>query len=276
MALTMMTSQSAARLPASRPPARRPGAHRAARPWTSRPAIGHAMAAPPRASVPDEVIWVYAITDSLRPGQLDGVTGVGREPVRAVTAAGLNAVVGSVDARSFGEQALASLLGGLDNIARVGRAHHRVIERAAAGGPVLPLRLATLHPDDTTVRALLGSRRGEFAELLEKFRHRVEWGVQIYARPGDPEAVAGAEAAADLIDVALSDVAVSARRQPAEDPQFADRGEWMALNAAYLLDADRAAGFTAVLHGLTSRQAGMRAELNGPWPPYSFVDGLEA
>ena len=234
------------------------------------------MVPPPRDAVPDEVIWVYAITDGLRRGQLDGMTGVGREPVRAVTAAGLTAVVGSVDARSFGEQALASLLGGLDNIERVGRAHHRVIERAAADGPVLPLRLATLHPDDTTVRALLGSRRGEFTELLEKFRHRVEWGVQIYARPGDQDAVAEAEGAADLIDVALSDVAVSARRQPAEDPQFADRGEWMALNAAYLLDADRTAGLTAVLHGLTARQAGMRAELNGPWPPYSFVDGLEA
>ncbi len=274
MALTMMTSQSAARLPARRPPARRPGAHRAARPWSSRTAAGHAR--PSLDSLPDEVIWVYAITDGLRPGQLDGMTGVGREPVRAVTAAGLTAVVGSVDARSFGEQALASLLGGLDNIERVGRAHHRVIERAAAGGPVLPLRLATLHPDDTTVRALLGSRRGEFTELLEKFRNRVEWGVQIYARPGDPEAVTEAEAAADLIDVALSDVAESARRQPAEDPHFADRGEWMALNAAYLLDPGRAAGFTAVLHGLTARQAGMRAELNGPWPPYSFVDALEA
>ena len=276
MALTLMTTRSAARQPASRPLARRPGAHRAARPWASRPAVGHVMIPPPRGPVPDEVIWVYAIAGGLRPGQLDGVTGVGREPVRAVTAAGLTAVVGSVDARSFGEQALASLLGGLDNIERVGRAHHRVIERAAAGGPVLPLRLATLHPDDSTVRALLDRRRGEFTELLDKFRNRVEWGVQIYARPGELGAVAGAEAAADLIDVALSDVAVSARRQPAEDPQFADRGEWMALNAAYLLDADRAAGFTAVLHGLTARQAAMRAELNGPWPPYSFVDGLEA
>jgi len=271
MALTQMTSHGAAGRPAASRPSARPG-----RPWAGRPAAGRAAAPPSGAAAPDEVIWVYAITDEVWPGYLRGVTGVGGEPVRAVTGAGLTAVVGSVDARSFGEQALASLLGGLDNIERVGRAHHRVIERAAAGGPVLPLRLATLHPDDTTVRALLGRRRGEFCELLEKFRDRVEWGVQVYAQAADPAAVAGVELAADLVDVALADLAVSARRQPGEDPRFADRGEWMVLNAAYLLDGDRAAGFTAVLHGLTARHPGLRAELNGPWPPYSFVDGLEA
>ncbi len=265
MALTLMTSHGPA--------------HRAPR-YGAAPALQATV--PPPAAPPDEVIWVYAITDRRLRGDLPGLTGVGGEPVRTVAAAGLSAVVGSVNARSFGEQALASLLGGIEAIARVGRAHHRVIERAAAAGPVLPLRLATLHPDDSTVRALLASRCGEFCELLEKFRHRVEWGVQLYGRRGgpdtaaDPETVAEVESAADLIDVALRDVAVAARRQPGEDPQFADRGEWLALNAAYLLDADRAAAFSATAHGLTARHPGMRAELNGPWPPYSFVDGLEA
>ena len=265
MALTLMTSHGPARRAAS---------------YGALPTLQATV--PPPAAAPDEVVWVYAITDARLPGQLPGLTGVGGEPVRAVTAAGLSAVVGSVDARSFGEQALGRLLGGIEAIARVGRAHHRVIERAAAAGPVLPLRLATLHPDDSTVRALLASRCAEFGDLLEKFRHRVEWGVRLYGRPPgpdpvrDPETVAEVESAADLIDVALSDIAVAARRQPGEDPQFADRGEWLALSAAYLLDADHTAGFTATACGLTARHPGLRVELNGPWPPYSFVDGLEA
>ena len=186
-------------------------------------------------------------------------------------------MVGTVAAQAFGEQALGRLLGGLDNIERVGRAHHRVIAgTAAGGGPVLPLRLATVHPDDETVRALLAWRRDEFAGMLDRFRDMVEWGVRIYSPAGSADAVQRAEDAADVIDAALSDFAVDSRRQPAEDPRFTERAEWLVLNSAYLLRADMTAEFTAVTHTLTGAGAGMRAEVNGPWPPYSFVDGLEA
>jgi hypothetical protein len=97
------------------------------------------------------VVWVYAITDSPVPDLLSGLTGVGGEHVRAVTEAGLSAVVGSVDAGTFGEQARADLMSDLPSIERLGRAHHQVIACVAAGGPVLPLRLATIYPDDQTV-----------------------------------------------------------------------------------------------------------------------------
>ncbi len=226
---------------------------------------------------PDTVVWVYAITDQLGPGRLAGLTGVGGEVVRPVSEAGLTAVVGTVAAAAFGEQALSSLLGGLDNIERVGRAHHRVIAgTAAGGGPVLPLRLATVHPDDETVRALLAWRRDEFAGLLDRFRNTVEWGVQIYGPAGPADAVEQAEDVADAIDAALSDFAVDSRRQPAEDPRLTERAEWLVLNGAYLLHADMATEFAAVAHTLTGAGVGMRAEVNGPWPPYTFVDGLEA
>ena len=95
-------------------------------------------------------------------------------------------------------------------------------------------------------------------------------------RPARPDAVERAEDVADAIDAALSDFAVDSRRQPAEDPRFTERAEWLVLNSAYLLRADMAAEFTAVAHTLTGAGVGMRAEVNGPWPPYSFVDGLEA
>jgi hypothetical protein len=220
------------------------------------------------------VVWVYAITDDLGPRQFTGLAGVGGERVRTVAEAGLTAVVGSVEARAFGEDALASLLGGLDNIERVGRAHHQVIARAAAGGgPVLPLRLATVYPDDVTVRALLARRRGEFAGLLARFRDTVEWGVQIYG-PADEQD--GADSLADTIDWVLADIADTSQRQPAVDPRFVRGPEQMILNAAYLLRGDRATEFVAAAHALAGARAGVRAELNGPWPPYSFVDQLDA
>ena len=95
-----------------RPAATRPGSQRAGRP------VGPAG---------DQVIWVYAITDALSPRQLDGLTGVGGEPVRSVTEAGLSAVVGSVDAAAFGEHALASTLGNKSHAARLLRTNYTTL-----------------------------------------------------------------------------------------------------------------------------------------------------
>jgi hypothetical protein len=259
------------------------------------------------------VVWVYAITDDLKPGQLAGLTGVAGESVRAVTEAGLTAVVGSVDARAFGEEARTSLLSDLASIERLGRAHHQVIACVAAEGPVLPLRLATVYPGDQTVRELLGQDSAEFAVMLESFRGTEEWGVKVYLGTGEEprdgataledavtapqDVLAGLEealaatvgepgggpaepapdrgdaaACAEVIDRALSGIAVAARRQPAADPRFDGPEKWLVLNAAYLLDSDRAGEFAAVARALARAHDGVRADLTGPWPPYSFAD----
>jgi hypothetical protein len=140
------------------------------------------------------VVWVYAITDSPAPDLLSGLTGVGGEQVRAVTEAGLTAVVGSVDAGTFGEQARADLMSDLPSIERLGRAHHQVIACVAAGGPVLPLRLATIYPDDQTVRTLLGRSSAEFAVILDSLRGTEEWGVKVYAGAEDAASPQAAQA----------------------------------------------------------------------------------
>jgi gas vesicle protein GvpL/GvpF len=81
-----------------------------------------------------------------------------------------------------------------------------------------------------------------------------------------------AEACASVIDRALSGIAVAARRQEAADPRFDGPDRWLVLNAAYLLNSDRAAEFAAVARALTRTHEGLRADLTGPWPPYSFAD----
>lgn len=264
-----------------------------------------------------QVVWVYAITDGLKPDLLAGLTGVGGEKARAVSEAGLTAVVGSVDAAEFGEQARPRLLSDLASIERLGRAHHQVIACVAADGPVLPLRLATVYPDDQTVRALLARSSAEFQVMLESFRGTEEWGVKVYvgmaemdsllgrpAVPGQPSGnpldgtvsqpgpapwpagwVAGtglaqpepaldgdAEACAAMIDRALSGIAVATRRHPAADPRIDGNEKFLVLNAAYLLNSERASEFAAVARALARVNQGVRADLTGPWPPYSFAD----
>src|SRR6266702_2342590 len=251
-----------------RPRPRRSQMHQAvtARSNRVRRALSHRLA---RQHVPaGHVVWVYAITDGLAPDLLAGLTGVGGEQVRAVTEAGLTAVVGSVDERAFGERARAGLMSDLPSIERLGRAHHQVIACVAADGPVLPLRLATVYPDDQTVRTLLGRSSAEFAVILDSLRGTEEWGVKVYAGTED----AAAPPSAEMIDRALTGIAIASRHHAAQDPHLDGGGKCLVLNAAYLVLSDRAGEFTAVARALTRTHQGMGAGLTGPWPPYSFAD----
>jgi hypothetical protein len=69
------------------------------------------------------VVWVYAVTAEVGTDELSGVTGVAGEPVRAVTDAGLSAVVGTVGDIGHGDKPLTRLLVGLTAIETAGRAH---------------------------------------------------------------------------------------------------------------------------------------------------------
>jgi hypothetical protein len=259
------------------------------------PATGHGPV--PMEAGASRVVWVYAVVARLDPGRLSGLTGVGGEPVRAVAEAGLNAVVGSVDAAAFGGGSLTNLLTDLANIETIGREHHQVVASVASDGAVVPLRLATVYPDDQTVRMLLAEHRSHLAELLQSFSGTQEWGVKVYteltadASPDDPCAASSgerdglpgreprwqkAEACAEEIDRALRGIAIAARRHPVSYLRFEDTDGLMVLNGVYLLDAGRAAEFAGIAQNLVEAHAALGAQVTGPWPPYSFVDRQDA
>jgi hypothetical protein len=246
-------------------------------------------------AAPDKVVWVYAVTAHLDPDQLWHVTGVDGEPVRAVAEADLSAVVGSVDATAFGEDS--RLLADVAVIESIGRAHHEVVASVAADSPVVPLRLATVYPDDMTVRSLLVEHRSSLTQLLRSFSGTQEWGVKVYLElpadrgDGEPGAASSGEQdelpgqeprwqhveeCADEIDRVLSGLAVAARRHATPYLRFGGIDGWMVLNGVYLLDNDRAAEFTATARDLIAQHSALRGQVTGPWPPYSFADRRDA
>ncbi|HEY2578021.1 MAG TPA: GvpL/GvpF family gas vesicle protein [Streptosporangiaceae bacterium] len=256
----------------------------------------------------EHVIWVYAIISVLEPGLLDGLTGIGGEQVRVVTEHDVGAVIGSVDARMFGEEALQQSLAQPGELEAVARAHHHIVETVAAAQAAIPARLATVYRDETGVRDLLAERGDEFAGTLRWLSSRLELGVKVWADPSllagegtaeqvditpDGGAAAGAgtlylrqrrahltarEAGhqhatrlSDEIHAMLAGLAVSACLHAAQDPRSGDDHSQMVLNGAYLVDSARAEEFSAA--AVASGQEGARVEVTGPWPPYSFADG---
>jgi Gas vesicle synthesis protein GvpL/GvpF len=244
----------------------------------------------------DAVVYLYAVTDAgaVEPAVDAGVDGA---PVRRLVVGGLAAVVSSVDAVRFSEEALRRSLEDLPWLEATARAHHAVVDAAAEAGPVAPVRLATVYLDDDRVRGLLTDRAAAFAAALDRVRGRVEWGVKGFAAPSgapvEPEPAPGAGpgasylarrlaernraargqeealAAAEAAHRDLAATALASRRYPPQDPRLTGRREAMVLNAAYLVDTDGAAALRQVVEQHTAGT--VRLELTGPWAPYSFA-----
>jgi Gas vesicle synthesis protein GvpL/GvpF len=253
--------------------------------------------------VPDEGVYVYAIS---RGGVEHPPRGVGDAPVRAVEQGGLVALVSTVGLADFGEEGLRNHLEDLAWLEATARAHHTVIDTAAAAAPTLPLRLATVYRSEKRVREVLEERGGEFAGALDRIAGRTEWGVKGHAdltefatgaaagqdaagaspgttylrrrqaeRHDEEHARRAAAACAERIDAELGGIATARRLHPPQDPQLSGHGGVMILNASYLVDDESAEEFRTAVARLAERHPGIGLELTGPWAPYSFATGEE-
>jgi hypothetical protein len=252
------------------------------------------------------VTYVYCVTDAGL--GLSGGTGVAGAGVELVSASGLTAVVSQVPHAEFGEEALRRNLNDLQWLEAAARAHQQVIDEAAVTATIVPLRLCTIYTDAERVRAMLTEQRERFTEALDLLRGKSEWGVKVYGDLGALETAArerlgvdganGAEGGAYFARKQAEREARESARQLAREcveeaharfvewaadavvnrPQNRDlagyEGE-MLLNAAYLMEDERAEEFAALVRELQERyrDGGLRFDLTGPWPPYNFVPG---
>jgi hypothetical protein len=254
-----------------------------------------------RAEPADRGFYVYGIVGTERP-ELTGVTGVdGRSAVFMHDEDGLGAIVSEVPLAEFGEDALRRNLEELSWVAEKVRAHEEVLERAAREAPVLPLRFGTIYRSLDGLRELLTQERGQLATTLERLRGKREWGVTSVVdrerlsqavHATDPRATELAEAAegkpagtaylgrkrlerhlgarADELAARLTE---TAHERLAAVADRAVREGSTQLKGAYLVEEDRNNEFRRVLEevGREYEPFGIRFELTGPWPPYSFV-----
>lgn len=249
--------------------------------------------------------WVYAIAERIDLTPLAAIRGVGGNQVRVIAAAGLTAVAEDVPLAEFGEKALHRNLEDLNWLEAAARAHHAVIDAVAGQGPLVPMRLAAVYSSDAAIAAMLHDRGAYFRSVLGRIRGRMEWGVKAYsgrqpeggdtavaaAVPSRPGAGAGAAylrrrrdqltaqkdarretlASAEMVHAELSRYAAATRLHPPQAPQLTGSKAPMLLNAAYLLDSTRQDEFAAAVAALAGQHPGLRLELTGPWPPYSFA-----
>lgn len=247
--------------------------------------------------------YVYGVAREADPATLAALSGVAGSRVRAVPHGALAALVSTVDLTEFGEPGLRRNLEHLGWLEATARAHHAVLDAVAAGGPVVPLRLATIYRSDDGVRALLAERGATFEAALNRVQGRTEWGLKAYldAGPdagahsapavehtgtgtpgtaylrrrrahlqGDAQLRRTAAQGAEAIHLAVSAAAEASRHYPCQDSRLTGDRREMVLNASYLLSGTDRDPLERAL-----ARAGrwpLRVEWTGPWVPYSFVE----
>ncbi|MER7840045.1 GvpL/GvpF family gas vesicle protein [Streptomyces sp. NPDC096040] len=235
--------------------------------------------------------YVYGITAAGHPSLPEGMGGVGdpARPVRVLTQGPLAALVSEAPE-------------GLRPKRKDLLAHQQVLAEAGGGGCVLPMRFGSVAPDDDAVTGVLAERADHYEERLRTLDGKVEYNIKAShveeavlhrVMSENPELRALAEAnrqagggsyesRLQLGEMVVA--AVQAReaedavelRQALEAEAAAvsvgpDSTGWLA-NVSFLVDRDSAENFLAAVERLRKSHPHLDIRINGPLPPYSFVE----
>jgi hypothetical protein len=229
--------------------------------------------------------------------------GIADAKVRTIAFHDLEIVVSDLPTESFGEAAWAEHGEDTSWLTPVASAHHDVLQHLVEQGDVLPLQLPGIYPNDAALIVALESSRAHLGNAWQLLAGRVEWSLQIFptsapAAPEKPAPRSGREylerrrsqqdaresergrreAAVTQTHEALARGANASVVRAPLDAAVTGRDEPMLLNSAYLVERgeeQRFLGLAEELHNHLVATAGMRIEVTGPWPPYSFVGAQE-
>ncbi|MFJ4584248.1 GvpL/GvpF family gas vesicle protein [Streptomyces echinatus] len=181
-------------------------------------------------------------------------------------------------------------------------AHQRVLDEAGAGGVVLPMRFGSTAADDDTVTTVLTERAEHFLERLQALDGTAEYNIKanhdeeavlrlIMAGHDDLRSLADANREAgggtqeqkiqlgemitaavqareatdaELLHQALAPIAEAVSTGPQSTG-------WLA-NLSFLVNHNSAEQFLAAVDEFRTEHRHLELRVNGPLPPYSFVD----
>ncbi|MDT7605217.1 MAG: hypothetical protein QOF61_3214 [Acidobacteriota bacterium] len=232
-------------------------------------------------------------------------------PLEMLAGDELAAVASSVPLSDYDEENLTARLTDAEWIAVRAMRHERVVERFARRAGVVPLRFGTIYLRREGVAGMLAEKQGELRAAVERLRGKEEWSVNVYwdrakllasivelsprlrelskragsVSPGQAylmrkqvDALRADEAREELsratreIERALSEASAASVRLQVSKAEAAERRE-LSAKFAFLVERARFKEFRAAAERLARERAdaGLRLELAGPLPAYSFV-----
>ncbi len=261
---------------------------------------------------PAQCFYLYGIL-RCAPLEMPVLGGIeGRGDVSLVSFRELACAVSPVPLSEYSSEQMEERARQLDWVAPRALGHQQVVQWLWQTAPVVPLKFGTLCSSRDKVCELLQEHYETLLRLLEFFDRREEWGVKIYvqaplpvraverqASRSDEEARLSAGQAyflrkklarvaeedqhgrmselAEQIYGRLLPHAVAGRPSRFLNPSQ-EGGQVPLLNAAFLLGQENLRDFEDAAARLEAdyQDYGVRIELSGPWPPYSFCEELSA
>jgi hypothetical protein len=235
--------------------------------------------------------YVYGITAASHATLPEDLAGVGNPalPVRVLKEGDLAAVVSDAPE-------------GLRPKRRDLLAHQNVLSEVGADGCILPMRFGSVAPDDGTVTGVLAERQEHYKERLRTLDGKVEYNVKAThdeeavlhrVMSDNPQVRAMAEANRQAGGGSYDDrlrlgemVVAAVKVREGEDAAEVQRvlepvadaisvgpesSGWLA-NVSFLVERDAAASFLEAVDQLRKDHPHLEVRLNGPLPPYSFVE----
>ncbi len=211
-------------------------------------------------------LLLYAIKTA---GETVRGRGLGGQPLHSVDAQGLAAIVGPAPG------------GGTEPDEGALWKYEEVQERLMAHHVILPARFGTVLADETAVRALLRDRELELRRALDRVCGSVEFGITTaWHDPDEPREPASGTAyllsrltrdrraceVARLLHP-LSALSRSSRQRVLPRPS-------LPVTASYLVESHRSDEFIEMVAYLDGQLGDVDVVCTGPWPPYSFAQGV--
>jgi hypothetical protein len=208
---------------------------------------------------------------------------ISRDDARAPAAADLQEIC-AAGLRALTEPVDGPLSADLEELVH----YEETVEAVMQRHTILPMRFGSIVEDEQHVRDLLTARAHEFGTALTQLDGAVEFGVQASVVSDPPTAaddlpaagqgesymrarLAERRARRDLQTWLEHALAARVRRASYRVSPVAGPGS---ISAAYLVDRAGQDAFVQRIEQLAQNSGAHTLAWSGPWPPYTFVEGL--
>ncbi len=246
----------------------------------------------------EKALYLYGVSRAARknagkasaPGS-PGIDGVSE--VKAVVCGDFLCWVSHVDQASF-TKAMESNMENLEWLALHSVRHQQVVSEAAAQMPIVPARFGTIFSGEAALLKNVAGRSKALGRVFDRVADADEWGVKVFAeKPSAPTGKPAARSGKEYLQQKAAQIKQHPERADPELQEFAKALEKIASDSApsgkvsgaqpnlvwqatFLVPRGRQKQWEKVLRKFVERWNGLRRiELNGPWPPYSFVSDAD-
>jgi hypothetical protein len=219
-----------------------------------------------------------------------GIDGV--SAVKAIVCGDFVCWVSDVDNAGFAQD-MERNLENLEWLALHSVRHQQVVGEVAAQMSIVPARFGTIFSGEAAlVKNVLG-RSAALKKVFDRVAGAEEWGVKVFAEKKAPAKPLSARSGKEYLQQKAAQSKQRPERHDPELQEFATALEKVACDTApsgkvsgaqpslvwqatFLVPRSRRRQWDKVLSEFAGRWEGLRRiEINGPWPPYSFVSDAE-